>query len=69
MSKLSNSQKYMLKLIAKDSVCPEGWAKVSSMVMPLIQSLPTELVEWHKEEDGSGRVMLTTEGKAVVRWL
>ena len=64
--KINNNTAHLLRLIEKEAD-PLGWAKVSEIVWPLVQSLPSSLVEW----DGLGgkKVRLTQEGKIVVKWM
>lgn len=66
MDKLNAGQKHMLKLIDRDKDV-EGWAKVSGMMMPLLETtMPKELIELTKNDDGTGRVRLTEQGCSVV---
>lgn len=66
MSALNHSDKHLLRLVrqGKDA---EGWAKVSEMVWPLVQSLPTELVTIEATDTG-GRAKLTDAGETVLDW-
>ncbi len=67
MNTFTISQKHLLKLAhqGRDS---DGWSPVSSIVMPLLADLPSELVTVEKFEDGSGRAKLTDDGRAVILW-
>lgn len=70
--KLYGGEKNLLRLIAKGQQCPDGWAPVSKVLYPLVQKMPSELVEHHKAEDGKGRAKLTAHGEAIVEamdWL
>ena len=65
-SKLSDGQKHLLKLAYKEAGS-DGWAAVSKAVFPLIEKMPTELVDLEKVgDDGRGRVRLTEEGESVI---
>ena len=65
-SKLSDGQKHILKLAYREAG-PDGWAAVSKAVFPLIEKMPTELVELEKvSDDGRGRARLTEEGESVI---
>ena len=65
-SKLSDGQKHLLKLAHRDAG-PEGWAAVSKAVFPLLEKMPTELVELEiVGDEGRGRVRLTEEGESVI---
>lgn len=66
-TKLNAGQKHMLKLIAKEQECPDGWAPVSNQVYPLLQAMPSELVELHAVGDeGRGRARLTPAGQSLI---
>lgn len=66
MNTLNHGDKHLLRLVrqGKDA---EGWAKVSSMVWPLVQKLPSELVTIEATETG-GRAKLTAAGETVLDW-
>ena len=65
--KLDSGQKHFLRLIAKGQACPDGWARCSAQVYPLVcNTMPPELVEHHAAEDGWGRARLTPEGESVL---
>jgi hypothetical protein len=66
MSKLHSKDRHLLTLIRKDRNA-EGWAKVSAVVWPLVQTLPGELVDLKESEDG-GFVKLTDDGETVLDW-
>lgn len=69
--KLDAGQKHLLKLIASDHD-DQGWAQVSSTVLPVVQKLPEELVEVVPTSRGRGRVRLTFLGQGIVNameWL
>lgn len=63
--KLTPSQTHLLRLM-KQGADGEGWAKVSTVVMPLLAELPADLFEIVAHEDGSGKAKLTEAGEAVV---
>lgn len=63
-NKLSHGQKHLLRLMLKDKQ-PDGWAKVSTVIWPLIENLPRELVELHPD---GGFAKLTDAGETVVLW-
>jgi len=70
MSKLTSGKKHILQMINKEAN-PEGWAKVSNAVMPLIRTMPSELVEVEQTIDDN-RVRLTEKGRAILdamEWL
>lgn len=71
--KLDGGQLHFLRLIASGERCAEnGWASVSRTIYPLVQEMPTELVELSQTEDGGGRVRLTAHGRAIIdamNWL
>lgn len=71
-TKLDAGQKHLLRLVVKGTDS-EGWTQVSKPVFPLIEKLPSELVELESVGDeGRGRVHLTTEGEslmAAMEWL
>lgn len=62
--KLDDGQKHLLRLALKDADA-DGWAKVSSIVWPLVSKLPDDLIE-KRPSDTGGHVRLTGRGKAVV---
>ena len=60
--KLDAGQKHLLRLVESGAVA-NGWAEVSKPVFPLMERLPSELVELEKVGDeGSGRARLTDKG-------
>lgn len=65
--KLDGGQLHFLRLIASGESCAEnGWASVSRAIYPLVEEMPTELVELIQTEDGGGRVRLTAHGRAII---
>lgn len=65
--KLDAGQKHLLKLIAKEQACPEGWAPVSKIVYPLLEAMPGALVECRRDGDeGRGRARLTPAGEGLL---
>jgi hypothetical protein len=47
----------------------DGWAPVSKPVWPLIESIPTDLLERRDgREGGGGFCRLTPEGETVLKW-
>ena len=71
-TKLDAGQKNLLRLVVEGADA-EGWAAVSKPVFPLVEKLPSELVELEAVGDeGRGRVRLTEEGTnlmAAMAWL
>jgi hypothetical protein len=66
MEKLDAGQKHMLKLVDREKD-GDGWAKVSSLVMPLLETkMPPELIEIAKDNSGAGRARLTQQGRGIV---
>lgn len=65
-TKLDAGQKHLLRLVAKEQESPDGWAKVSKAVYPLMAKMPGELVELHQVSDGGGRARLTPAGQEVI---
>jgi hypothetical protein len=68
MSKIDNSSLHLMRLCARDQDS-EGWTKVSRVVWPAIEKVPTDLMEKQQNQDGSGRVRLTAEGNTVILWV
>jgi hypothetical protein len=65
--KLDAGQKHLLKLIAKEQACPDGWAPVSKIVYPLLEAMPGALVEVSRVGDeGRGRARLTEAGQSLL---
>lgn len=63
---LNAGDKHLLKLILKDAD-EQGWTPVGSAVLPLIKSLPDELIDIQP-----GFARLTEKGKSIVEamlWL
>ena len=52
---LTIDEKHFLRLIARDQQNPNGWALCHKTLFPLVQKMPTELVELHPTEEGRGR--------------
>ena len=71
-TKLDAVQKHLLRLVVEEADS-EGWAQVSKPVFPLVEKIPSELVEIEAVGDeGRGRARLTTEGEslmAAMAWL
>lgn len=64
--KLDGGQKHLLRLVVQDADA-EGWAKVSKQVFPLMEKVPSALIDLeHVGEEGAGRVRLTDEGQKVL---
>ena len=69
MSKLSNEQRDLLKLILRSKPQDDGWYSVSSQVWPVVSGgLPDDLAETKPFEDG-GLLRLTERGQAVADYL
>jgi len=65
--KLNAGQKHLLKLLAKEQKCVDGWAQVSKPVYPLLQSIPSGFVEMSLVGDeGRGIARLTQAGQSLV---
>jgi len=65
--KLDAGQKHLLKLIAKEQQCAEGWAPVSKIVYPLLEAMPGALIEVNRVGDeGRGRARLTPAGESLL---
>lgn len=64
-NKLDHKQKHLLKLIDKDKQ-EDGWTKVSNLLWPLIEKLPSEFVELHPKLLCA---KLTISGKDLVYWI
>ena len=70
--KLDSGEKHFLRLIAQDQSRQDGWAPVSRVLYPLVAAMPGELVELHRNDNGTGRVRLTAHGESIVEamnWL
>lgn len=70
--KLTSGEKHLLGLIRTSLNDPEGWCPVSARVMPLLRTLPKELVEFPVVADGGNRVRLTPLGNNILdamEWL
>jgi hypothetical protein len=67
---LDGTQKHFLRLtrlgMTKDG---DGWAKVSPVVWPFFEKMPTDLVECELTQDGWGRARLTSRGEAVLDYM
>ena len=69
--KLTPGEVHLLRLISKEQNNPDGWAKVSAHVTPLIEKLPSELVEFRREGNG-GLATLTKQGESLLegmKWI
>ena len=67
LKKLDAGQKHLLKLIAKEQACPDGWAPVSKIVYPLLEAMPSALVEVNRVGDeGRARARLTPAGESLL---
>lgn len=71
-TKLDAGQKHLLRLMVKGADA-EGWASVSEPVFPLVEKLPSALVELERVgAEGRGRARLTEQGRGVIEamaWL
>lgn len=59
---------HLLRLV-KMGADTEGWAPISDAVMSVIGVLPKELVTIRPSKDGKGKVKLTPDGEAVIKWI
>ena len=67
---LNANQKHLLRLVREGmKEGDDGWAKVSSTVWPLLDSIPVDLIERKSNLVGGGRCCLTSRGEAVVDYL
>ena len=65
MSKLSDEQRDLLKLILRSEPRDDGWYPVGSQLWPAVEGkLPNDLVETEPFEDG-GLIRFTERGQAV----
>lgn len=64
MNKLTHSDIHLLRLV-RQGQDDKGWAKVSTMVLPLIQKLSDELVEIVTVGEGA-IAKLTEKGNTVI---
>lgn len=64
---LDAGTRHILRLAERDADT-DGWAKVSSVLWPIIAKLPNDLVERRAADDGSGHVRLTPGGQAVIMY-
>lgn len=74
MSKLSDKQRDILRLIMRSDADHERWYHVSNVCWPLVdESLPPDLVELRPHENGGsvsgGHLRLTERGQAVADYL
>jgi len=60
--------KRILQLVAQDADEAQ-WAQVSEVVWPLVEKLPSELIERQRDEPNGGRCRLTEAGKIVLRYV
>lgn len=67
MTKLDGNRQQILRLIAQDPDA-EGWTPVSERLWPYIAAMPDSLVEKRRSDVG-GHARLTSDGKAVERYL
>ena len=69
MSKLSEQQTTLLRLILRSKIQDDGWYRVSEILWPHIEGkLPDDLAEIKPSEEG-GFIRLTERGKAVTDYL
>lgn len=65
-TKLDEGQKHFMRLIQRDKK-PDGWTTVSAVLFECVTiSLPEELAEFERNDDGSGRARLTELGEQIV---
>lgn len=64
--KLSSGQLNLMRLAVKGA-SPDGWAKVSKVVWPMVAKLPADLIELRPSDDG-GHVRLTEHGHVVLKY-
>ena len=69
---LNAGEKHMLRLCAAEADA-EGWAKVSSVVFPLLEKMPAGLLELERAgSEGAGKARLTQTGRNILNsmaWL
>lgn len=65
---LDSGQRHFLRLAqAEGGKAPDGWAKVSAVVWPLMESMPSDLIELRPSDDG-GFARVTDQGVAVLMY-
>lgn len=69
MTKINNGQLHLIKLVAKGQNNQEGWAPVSLPIFRFMAEIPTELVEFVKINESSGRARLTDAGQNLINSL
>lgn len=63
-------RKAFLQLICRSPDIGDGWRTVSRVIMPLVEKYADQtLIEWTKNDDGTGRVRLTEKGGIVLPYL
>ncbi len=67
MTKLDNGQRNLLRLTEKGAEL-DGWAPVSAVVLPLLEGIPTDLIEIKRLSDGRGVARLTNAGRTVLSY-
>ena len=67
MSKLTDNQKHLLKLIQRSNKT-DGWSHVAETLRPFITALCAEIPEL-VIYDPEHKVRLTQEGETVLKWL
>ena len=65
--KLDSGRRHLLHLAMREADA-DGWAEVSSVLWPLLSSLPDDLVEKRSDEDGTGHIRLTASAKAILAY-
>ena len=64
--KLDVGQKHLMRLVVQGADS-EGWAPVSAPVFPLMEKVPSALIDLERVGDeGRGRVCLTTQGAGII---
>lgn len=61
---LTDNEKRLLRQIVNEGQS-DGWARVSHVVLPLIEKLPEELIEKESRNGGGAHVRVTERGLAV----
>lgn len=72
MTKLSDDDKALLRLIQRSTDRGEGWRHVSKALWGFVSERAAnlgELVEFEALEDGIGRIRLTEKGQTVLQYM
>jgi hypothetical protein len=65
MNNLTDEARGIMRVLGRSPKDTDGWAKVSSIVWPLLEPVPAELMEREGDATNGGRARFTEKGQTI----